>query len=125
MIKMTHFKSFTVMMALLLILSAASGFFALGLIPFGMNYLKHYKNNLSTNERLRKRWNGFPKNVSKAKVYSGDSGSFTKIQHVLGHDLLPSNFHKMMKIAEIWDQMEDETPYKKESQSKVAPITFE
>lgn len=79
MIKVAHYKRFTVEMAIISMLTIVTSIFALGLIVFGLNMVKHYSRNLSTNERLRKRWNGYPKNMANAKLYFRDSSAFAKM----------------------------------------------
>lgn len=89
-------------MSLLLILAAVTGIIAMILLPYGLSVLKKHSLNLTTNENLRARWNGHPKNTELAQIYINDSSTFAKMKYVLTREMPDSKLHKVLKLTEIW-----------------------
>lgn len=83
-----------------------TGIIALSLYGFFLyQFCYLVRNNIASNEEIRGRWNGHPKNEAEARIYKDDAGCWDKFNHFVYGPLPESKLHKFATLVEISDRL--------------------
>ena len=98
-----------------------TGIIALALYGFFLyQFCYLVKNNIASNEEIRGRWNGHPRNESEARHYKNDVGCGEKFWHFMYGPMPPSKLDKMCRLIEINETLSSMRGPSSEATSKIS-----